>query len=165
MMSLPVWLPGPIFLPGSLCPEESLSWGVSVLGGLCPGGSLSWVVSVLGGLCPGSLSRGALSRQVSVQGGSCPGGLCLGIPVRETPQTETHHTVKSGWYASYWNAFLCSRFLQNLVPHQFGGNFPGNVLDSPSYQKWKFLNHKGPRKFKWTKQVFQQFKTKLSSIG
>ena len=27
MMSLPVWLPSPVFLPGDLCP-----------GGLCPGG-------------------------------------------------------------------------------------------------------------------------------
>ena len=54
MMSLPVWLPGPmflpgvsvtgpIFLPGGLCLGEGISvQGVSVQGGLCPGGSYVW---------------------------------------------------------------------------------------------------------------------------
>ena len=59
-----------------------LSGPTSLLGGLCPG----WGES-LWGLCPGqSLSRGCF-----VQGGLC----------RETPKNQ-----KSGWYASYWNAFL-----------------------------------------------------------
>ena len=51
-----------------------------------------------GGLCPvgGSLSRGVSVQGVSVQEGLCPGGLCQGDP----------RTVKSGRYASYWNAFL-----------------------------------------------------------
>ena len=50
MMSLPVWLPGPVFLLG---------------GGLCPEGSMSRVC-----LCPqGSLFGGVL----------CPGDLCLGV--------------------------------------------------------------------------------------
>ena len=54
MMSLPVWLPGPMFLP----------W-VSIPGPMfLPGGE-------------GSLSRGSLSR-----GGFCPGGLCLGVSVQ-----------------------------------------------------------------------------------
>ena len=46
-------------------------------------GSLSW------GLC---LSKGSLSIQ--------------GVSVRETPPDRDTHTVKSGRYASYWNAFL-----------------------------------------------------------
>ena len=42
MMSLTVWLPGPMFLPGAgFCP-----------GGLCPGDG----VSVQGGLCPEGVS-------------------------------------------------------------------------------------------------------------
>ena len=62
----------------------------------------------------GSLSRCCLSPGVSVQGwgslsrggGLCPGGggLCpggWGSLSRGHP-----HTVKSGWYTSYWNAFL-----------------------------------------------------------
>ena len=47
MMSLHVWLPGPMFL-----------LGVSVQGGLCPGCSLSMGVSVKEGLCPGGLCQG-----------------------------------------------------------------------------------------------------------
>ena len=69
--------------------------GVSVQGGLCPGGSRSrglctggWV-SVQGGLS----SRGSLSRGE---------GFC-----QEYPPCM----VKSGRYASYWNAFLfCEMF-------------------------------------------------------
>ena len=63
------------------------------------GGSLSRVVSIqggglcLGGLCPG----GSLSRGVSVQGD------CQGDPPDRAPPP---HTVTSGRYASYWNAFL-----------------------------------------------------------
>ena len=81
MMSLHVWLPGPMLLMGGLSPWSH----VPSKGGLCPEGGLC----VEGGLCPGgSLSRGSLSRRVSVWGslfrvslsrrGLCPGGLCLG---------------------------------------------------------------------------------------
>ena len=56
MMSLPVWLPGAMLLPG-----RSLSWGVCVLKGLCP--------------------KESLSRRVYVQGVSVQGGLCLGVSV------------------------------------------------------------------------------------
>ena len=68
--------------------------------GLCTGrvsvrGMGSGSLSGGWGLCPGD--------GVSVQGGLCPvkevfvqGGLCQGDP----------RTVKSGQYASYWNAFL-----------------------------------------------------------
>ena len=83
MMSLPVWLPGPMFLLGwSLSLVPCSFQGVSVQGSLFRG-CLSGV-SVLGvsvqGSPWGSLSKGSLS-----------GGLCQ---------------VKSRWYASYWNAFL-----------------------------------------------------------
>ena len=55
--------------------------------------------------CPG----GSLSGGIPVQGGSLSrGGLCpVEISVRETPpDREPPYTVKSGQYASYWNAFL-----------------------------------------------------------
>ena len=77
MMSLPVWLPGLIFLLVGLCP-----------GGLCLG-SLS-----RGDLCRGSLLGGSLSREDLCRGG---GGSLSGGPPR---------MVKSGRYLSYWNAFL-----------------------------------------------------------
>ena len=67
---------------GSLSRVVSIQGGVSV-----------WGVSVQGGLCPGgSLSRGSLSR-----------GVCQGDPPDRAPPP---HTVTSGRYASYWNAFL-----------------------------------------------------------
>ena len=46
---------------------------------------------------------------LSVQGGLFPGkGISVhGVSVQRVPVRETPHTVKSGWYASYWNAFLC----------------------------------------------------------
>ena len=34
MMSLPVWLPGPMFLPG-VCVQRVSVWGASVQSGLC----------------------------------------------------------------------------------------------------------------------------------
>ena len=94
---------------GSLCPGESLSNG-----GLCPGvsvwGSLFRGVSVQGHLCPGGLCPvglcpgGSLSRKVSVQEGLCPGGyLSRGSLLGRPPHRQG---VTSGWYASYWNAFL-----------------------------------------------------------
>ena len=77
MMSLPVWLLGPMFLLGGLC-----LWSHAPLGGLrglseglCPG------VFVGGG---GYLSWENLSRGVSVEGVSVKGGLCLGDLCRET---------------------------------------------------------------------------------
>ena len=63
MISLPVWLPGPMFLPR----------------GLCPGGSLSKEVSIQKCLYP----EVSLSMGVSVQGVFVHGGFC-----GETPQSE-----------------------------------------------------------------------------
>ena len=83
----------------------SLSRVVSIGGGvLCPG-VLCWA----GGLCPeGSL----LGAGVCVQGVLCLRGVCVqGVSVRESPHP---HTVTSGQYASYWNAFLFRIFLCNL---------------------------------------------------
>ena len=92
MMSLPVWLPGPMFLLGGLCPWSHVpSLGVSVQGASVQGGSLS------GGFFPGGVSvQGTSVQGVSVQGVLCPrgslsngfsieGGLC-----RETlpPESE-----------------------------------------------------------------------------
>ena len=108
-------------LSGGLCPGGSLSKGVSVQGvsvqGVSaqgqslPGGSLSGYPCPGGSLSRGSLSGESLSRVVSVQGVSKSGppsrgvsvwvGLCWAVSVR-----ETSHTVTSGLYASYWNAFL-----------------------------------------------------------
>ena len=105
---------------GGFCP------GVSLLRGLCPGGSLSGGslsrhASVQGGLYPGGiLCPGvSLSRGVSVQVCLCPGGLCLGgslsrgsLSRRESfsrgslsGRPPPPNMVKSGRYASYWNAF------------------------------------------------------------
>ena len=55
MMSLPVWLSGPMFLLGR---EVSVPGPMFLLGGLCPGASLSGGVSPGGCLCLGCLSRG-----------------------------------------------------------------------------------------------------------
>ena len=75
IMSLPVWLPDPMFLLGGLCPWSHVPFRWSLSTGLCPGGlypegSLSRRISVWG-VCPegvsvqgseGSQSRGSLSR-------------------------------------------------------------------------------------------------------
>ena len=45
-------------------------------------------------------------------------GLCPETPLTETPWIETPCIVKSGWYASYWNAFLwlwLLLYLANLI--------------------------------------------------
>ena len=95
MMSLPVRLPG---LPCSLWGSLYLVWShvssrwVSVQKGLCPRRHCPGVFCPRGH-CPGG--------GVSVQGeGSLGGG---GVSVQ---RVSTPCTVKSGWYASYWNAFL-----------------------------------------------------------
>ena len=85
MMSLPVWLPGAMFLLG-----VSVSGAMFLLGGLCLGGRGLY-------LGEGSLSRG----WVSVWGrGLCPGGSLL------------PHMVKSGRHTSYWNDFLVFKSLK-----------------------------------------------------
>ena len=77
--------------------KRSLGQG-NIFTGVClsTGGSSSWGVSVQDGLCPG----GSISRMVFVQYVvSVQGDLCQGDP----------RMVKSGRYASYWNAFLFCR--------------------------------------------------------
>ena len=85
----------------------------SLSGGLCPGVSVQGRrVSVQGSLSRrwGSLSKGeSLSSGVLClcpEGGLCLGGLCLGGLCPGESVRETPRTVKSGQYASYWNAFL-----------------------------------------------------------
>ena len=111
---------------------------------ICPqgewagGGSLSGGISVQEGLCPGGVSvRESLSRgvsvwgvSVSVQGDLCPGGsLSRGVSVRETPCMVT-----SGWYASYWNAFLFVKYF-----HEF------EMCEKETRVMTLFLKHKlGP---------------------
>ena len=99
-----------------LCPNMHYR---SMIRGSLSGGSLSG-----GGLCPrGSLSRGSLSWRDLCPEGLCPGGslscgglsgrweeLCPGGLSRETPQTDTPHTVTCGRYASYWKVFLSLMF-------------------------------------------------------
>ena len=76
-MSLPVWLPGPMFLAaGGLC---ALSHIPSSKTGLNPGGSQS----------RGSLSTDSLSREVSIQGVSVRASLYSGMSVQGV-------SVKSG---------------------------------------------------------------------
>ena len=69
-------------LSGRLCPEGSLSRGVSVWGslsGVSVQGVSVWGVSVQGGLCPGGLCPGGLCPGGSLcRVGSVQGGLCLG---------------------------------------------------------------------------------------
>ena len=101
-----------------LCPEGVYFWRVSVQGGLCPGG-----VSVQGDLCLRVFGGGGLSGGVSVPGViSVQGGLgerwslSGGVSVRGVSlsrrdlcwgdRCQGPRTVKSGRYASYWNAFL-----------------------------------------------------------
>ena len=81
MMSLPVWLPGPMFLLGVSVPGPMFLLGG---GGHCPGE---------GGLCPG---EGGLCPGGSLSRGSLPGGCSVG----------TLRGQESGQYASYWNDFL-----------------------------------------------------------
>ena len=86
------------------CPPENEVWSKVIF-------LLACVILFTGGggLCLWeSLSRGSLSKGVSVQGGQCQG---------DTPVQRSPHTVKSGWYASYWNAFLLKKYIvMNTLP-------------------------------------------------
>ena len=84
--------------------------------------SLSW------GLCP--------RRFLSDGGGLCPGGLCPGVSLsmgqgnavcQGDPSDRDPHMVTSGRHASYWNAFLFLKFLEDKSP--FGGVTDTPVLD------------------------------------
>ena len=77
-------------------------------GGLCAWSHVPWG----GGLCPGG---------VSIEGGGhCLGGLCPGESLSGRPpdRDPLRHTVKSGRYASYWNAFLFSNSITSAVTAQ-----------------------------------------------
>ena len=64
MMSLPVWLPGPMFLLGGVSVQRGLCLGcVSVHRGLCLGGVL----------CPGDLCLGV--SEIRKVGGTHPTGM------------------------------------------------------------------------------------------
>ena len=97
MVSLPVWLSGPMFLLGAslslvpcsfFCPGKSL-YGGSLCRGLCPG-----EVSIQGRLCPGGDCPGSLCLGVSVQGKgvSVQGGVSIGTPPRIRKAGGTHPT-------------------------------------------------------------------------
>ena len=82
------------------------------------GGGVSVSACITGHMTGDSLSSGgSLSRGVSVPGGGplsngglCPGALCpRGVSVGETP-----HTVMSGRYISYWNAFWFHTEIERL---------------------------------------------------
>ena len=74
MKSLPVWMPGPMFLLGGV----SVSDPKFLPGGSLSRGSLSGVgIYVQGGLCPG----GSLFGRVL-----CPGVSVQGVSVRDTPR-------------------------------------------------------------------------------
>ena len=95
MTSLPVWLPGPMFLLGSLC-----LWYHVPSGGLCQGDR---------GLCPGNFCPGvSLSIRISLGGGALSRGSVSG---------RICCTVKSVQYTSYWNAFLFLTLLEYVVMH------------------------------------------------
>ena len=81
MMSLRVWLPGPMFLQGGLYLWSHVPSKGSLSGGLCPGS-----------LCPGGLCQGV-----------CVGGSLSGRPPNRDPPPPNW---ESGQYACYWNAFL-----------------------------------------------------------
>ena len=119
IMSIPVWLPGPMFLLGwgSLClvpcsfwKEISMPGPMFLLGGLCSGGFLSGFS--VRSLCPGISVWGCFCQEDLCPGVSLSGRVCPGVSVQrdlcpgETPQTETSCTMRSGQYTSYWNAFL-----------------------------------------------------------
>ena len=60
-------------------------------------------------VCPrGSPS---LSREVSIQGNLCPGG----ISVQGVSLSRGVSVRASGWYTSYWNAFLFSSFFSFFI--------------------------------------------------
>ena len=101
IMSIPVWLPGPMFLLGwgSLClvpcsfwKEISMPGPMFLLEGLCSGGFLSGFS--VRGLCPGISVWGGVSvKRISVQGCLCPGGcvqgsLSSGISVQGRPPRQ-----------------------------------------------------------------------------
>ena len=100
MMSLSVWLPGPIFLLGmSLSLVPCSFQGVSVWGSLSWGGCLCpW------GLCPGGVS-----------GGLCPGGLYQGESFPPTNRDDTHPT---GMHYCY-NILLETRRHSRLISFDF----------------------------------------------
>ena len=83
-MSLPVWLPGSVFLLGVFVPAS-----IFLPVGLCPGGFPFKGVSVQGVSVQGSLSRrvsvwGSLSRWVFFWEDLCPGGSLSRSLCRET---------------------------------------------------------------------------------
>ena len=125
---------------------EVSAFGVSVPGGLCPGGE----VSVQGDLCPGgSLSGGSLSRRRSLSGGS----LSRGVSVKETPRQRHPLICVSGWYTSYWNAFLYySCTYLGVTDELLVGYLVFRLFITPCDHYWCFS-----RMFKFTGYVANRF--------
>ena len=69
MMSLPVWLPGPMFLPGRFCP---------------------------GGICPGGLYRGGLPSGIRKAGGTHLTGMLPSLMIINLFQVMKQPVLKTG---------------------------------------------------------------------
>ena len=103
-----------LFATSKRSSEKEMFLHLSVIlftGGSLSSGSLSRGVSVQGNLCPGDLSSGGFSvQEVSVQASLCPGGTVQGVSVQGglcpglVSVQGDPRMVKSGRYASYWNA-------------------------------------------------------------
>ena len=96
----------------------------------------SHVPSGKGGLCAWShVPSGGLCTGASLSGGVCPGGVCL-------CQADPPGTVKSGRYASYWNAFLLVYIFSKKVyvkcPHEFAHNIHPSLMLIRMKNKLKF---------------------------
>ena len=96
--------------------EGSLFWGISVWEGVFVLG-----VSVQKGFCTG----------VSVQGVLCPGGLSIGVSL--------YISLYSGWYVSYWNAFLFI-FIVSIFLHVSEILFSFPTIIKPKISKLALLN-------------------------
>ena len=107
MMSLSVWLPGPIFRSGGLSlwsgpmflPDGSLSIGGLCLWGLCPlGVSVEEGISVQGGLCAGGLCPG---------GNLCPGGGSPDFAAWFFSFIRTYSIARVVMEAEWWTSVHC----------------------------------------------------------
>ena len=96
MMSLPVWLHGPMFLPGVFVPGLMFFLGVSVLG-----------VSDQRGLCPGGLYRETPHPPIRKAGGRHPTGMlsCFHIYCILSQWRPYHPSLSSSFFFHFHAVF------------------------------------------------------------
>ena len=124
--------------------------GACMAGGVCVAGGHAWQRGMHGRGCTwqgACMARGACMAGGHLwHGGRCGRGVCMagGMCGMHTPHTDRYYEIQSmsGWYASYWNAFLLEVYwivsTQWFFNNTFSGFITRHTLVDVQFENWAY---------------------------